>query len=187
MVQRIDSEARRVAIAEATGRLLARGGGTVPGMRELAAETGVTTGTLQHHFRTKDDILLFTLAHHGRRWVERLAARAGDGPAPPPRVVLCAVVAELLPLDDERRVEALVAMTFVQRAAGDDRLRVAYREQRFLLHELVREQIARAGVPEPDARATELLQRVDGMRTDCLLLGADAVSVEAAVTAALGA
>ncbi|MBP2364426.1 AcrR family transcriptional regulator [Pseudonocardia parietis] len=180
MVKRQDPDTRRATIADAVGRTIAHGAGGFPGMREIAAEAGVTTGALQHHFRTKDEMLLFALEHHGRRWADRLHARADrPGPPAPPRRVLEAVVEELLPLDDERTAEAAVAIAFTLRAATRPALAEHYRRQRAFLHELVAAQFARAAVTSPAAAADLLLHALDGMRTDCLVLGPGSVSVEA--------
>ncbi|TDD24457.1 TetR/AcrR family transcriptional regulator [Nonomuraea diastatica] len=170
MRTRLDPSRRRAAIAEAVGRVLSRGGPDALGLREVAAEAGVTTGAIQHHFTTKDGMLLFTLEHHGRRLVERLSARAGSAPQPaPPRRVLRAIAMELLPLDEERAVEARMAAAFTIRAAANPELAVIFREQYALLHTLVADQFGRAGVPDADADARELLCLIEGLRTQRLL------------------
>ncbi|WP_062431237.1 TetR/AcrR family transcriptional regulator [Herbidospora daliensis] len=178
MRERWVPDARRSAVADAVGRLLTRGHGTFPGMREIAAEAGVTTGTLQHHFATKDDLLLFALDHHCRRCADRLKARSAQD-LPSPRRALAAIVTELLPLDDDRAAETSVAKAFVSRAATDPGFAAHYRAQREILLGLLGEQFGRAGTPDPAAAATILAQAVEGMRTDCLLLGPDAVDVDA--------
>nr|WP_062338157.1 TetR/AcrR family transcriptional regulator [Herbidospora sakaeratensis] len=178
MRERWVPDARRNAVADAVGRLLNRGHGTFPGMREIAAEAGVTTGALQHHFATKDDLLLFALDHHCRRCADRLRARSAEGPRSA-RQALAAIVTELLPLDDDRAAEASVARAFVSRAATDQGFAAHYRAQREILHGLLGEQFGRAGAPDPTAAATILAQAVEGMRTDCLLLGPDAVDLDA--------
>ncbi|NAS25300.1 TetR family transcriptional regulator [Herbidospora sp. NEAU-GS84] len=178
MRERWVPDARRNAVADAVGRLLMRGHGTFPGMREIAAEAGVTTGTLQHHFGTKDDLLLFALEHHCRRCADRLTARSEEG-ARSPRQALAVIVTELLPLDEERAAETSVAKAFVSRAATDPGFAAHYRAQRKILLDLLGEQFARADVPDPSAAATILARVIEGMRTDCLLLGPDAVDVDA--------
>ncbi|WP_166427433.1 TetR/AcrR family transcriptional regulator [Nonomuraea mesophila] len=170
MRTRLDPSQRRAAIAEAVGRVLSRGGPDALGMREVAAEAGVSTGALQHHFTTKDDMLLFTLEHHGRRLVERLSARAAGAPRPSaPRRVLRAIAIELLPLDEERAAEARIAAAFTLRAAADPKLAQIFRRQYALLHALVAEQFGGAGVADADARARELLCLIEGLRTQRLL------------------
>lgn len=175
---RQEPQARRATIARAVGRLLVREPGVLPGMRQIAAEADVTTGALQHHFRSKDEMLLFTLDHHGRCWADRLRARAESSPgSAPPRRVLTAIIRELLPLDEERTEEACVAATFALRAVSSPDLAQRYRTHHRLLRDLVREQFTRAGAPDPEATAALLLQAVEGMRTDCLLLGPGAADI----------
>lgn len=166
-------DSTRARIATAVGRVLARGGGVFPGTREIAAEAGVTTGALQHHFRTKDEMLLFALRHHGRLLEQRLRARfaAGAGEAASPRRVLAGIVEELLPRGPERVAEASVGLAFVLRAAADPALAATYRTRRGKLHAFVRRQFERAEVRDPAGAADVLLFAVEGMRTDCVLLG----------------
>ncbi|GAB1822806.1 TetR/AcrR family transcriptional regulator [Herbidospora sp. RD11066] len=178
MRERLLPDARRTAVADAVGRLLMRGHGTFPGMREIAAEAGVTTGALQHHFSTKEEMLLFALEHHCRRCADRLRARSDEG-ALSPRQMLSAIVTELLPLDEERAAEASVAKAFVSRATTDPEFAAHYRAQRTILLDLLREQFERVGTPQAATAAVILAQVIDGMRTDCLLLGPDAVDVGA--------
>ena len=177
MRERWEPDARRVAIADAVGRLLGRGHGTFPGMREIATEAGVTTGTLQHHFSTKEEMLLFALEHHCRRCADRLRAQSEED-TPSPRQALSAIVTELLPLDEERAAETSVAMAFVSRAMTDPGFAEHYRAQRKILLDLFSEQFERAGTPRPSVAATILSRVIEGMRTDCLLLGPDAVQID---------
>ncbi|GLX95960.1 hypothetical protein [Herbidospora sp. NBRC 101105] len=72
-----------------------------------------------------------------------------------------------------------MAKAFVSRAATDPGFAAHYRAQRKILLDLLGEQFARADVPDPSAAATILVQVIEGMRTDCLLLGPDAVDVDA--------
>ncbi|MFC7381229.1 TetR/AcrR family transcriptional regulator [Sphaerisporangium rhizosphaerae] len=180
MGERWMPDARRTAVADAVGRLLMRGHGTFPGMREIAAEAGVTTGTLQHHFSTKEEMLLFALEHHCRRCADRLRAQSGEGTRSPRRV-LSAIVTALLPLDEERAAETSVAKAFVSHATTHPGFAEHYRAQREILLDLLREQFERAHVPRPAVAATILSQAIEGMRTDCLLLGPDAVQIDAVI------
>ncbi|GAA5078285.1 TetR/AcrR family transcriptional regulator [Thermocatellispora tengchongensis] len=182
----MDPSRRQAAIAEAVGRVLSRGGPDGLGLRQVAAEAGVTTGAIQHHFTTKDEMLLFALRHHGRRLAERLSARAAGAPQPsPPHRVLRAIALELLPLDEERAVEARLAAAFTARAAADPDLAAVFREQYALLHTLVADQFRRAGVSDADADARELLCLVEGLRTERLLGQADDDAILALLDRAL--
>lgn len=54
----VDHDARRRDLAEACFRILAERGYASASMRQLAAEAGVSTGTLYHYFPTKQAILV---------------------------------------------------------------------------------------------------------------------------------
>jgi AcrR family transcriptional regulator len=53
------AEARRLQIVEAAGRVFRRRGFADTGMREIAAEAGLSPGNLYHYFRSKQDLLYF--------------------------------------------------------------------------------------------------------------------------------
>jgi AcrR family transcriptional regulator len=52
--------ARKVEIAEAFSRVMARDGAGLASMRDIADEMGCTIGVLTHHFKSKDELYLFT-------------------------------------------------------------------------------------------------------------------------------
>ncbi|GLW12772.1 hypothetical protein Misp01_79000 [Microtetraspora sp. NBRC 13810] len=85
--------------------------------------------------------------------------------------MLRAIAMELLPLDEERAVEARVAAAFTIRAAADPDLAVLFRPQYALLHTSVADQFRRAGVANPDGDARELLCLIEGLRIQRLLGG----------------
>lgn len=136
-------------------------------LREVAAAAGLTTGAIQHHFRSKNDLLLLALEHQGGRFVQRLRERANaPGAGTEPRVVLRAILAELLPLDEERRAEATVSLTFERHAADDAELRRLFRDQYRHLRGLVAAQLPG---PDRDQDADLLLALIDGLRGTLLL------------------
>ncbi|MGH8707469.1 MAG: TetR/AcrR family transcriptional regulator [Burkholderiales bacterium] len=68
------NEARRLHILRAAARVFRRRGIAAAGMREIAAEAGLSPGNLYHYFSGKDEILLFCQ----ERTLERMQA-AVDG------------------------------------------------------------------------------------------------------------
>ncbi len=86
-------------------------------IREVAAEAGVSIGTVQYYCRSKDEMLETAF----RYVLERMAARAAaagppgtDGRVAP---VLRRALHEFLPLDDLRSRECRVYLAFAARAA----------------------------------------------------------------------
>lgn len=74
----------RDAILEATLRVIAREGVGAATARAVAAEAGVSPGTVSHHFASVDELLVAALRHGSGRIVaelERLALDLPDGDA----------------------------------------------------------------------------------------------------------
>ena len=59
----VDHEAQRVKFAEAAMRLIARHGIEGVTMRAVAAEAGLSYGSLFHYFDSKDDLLMHAVRH----------------------------------------------------------------------------------------------------------------------------
>jgi AcrR family transcriptional regulator len=104
MPKRVDHAERRTEIAEALVRVAGRRGLHAVGMRDVAAEAGVSLRLVQYYFQTKEKLLLFGLEHLAERFGERVSARvraAGDSPGP--RAMVEALLMAALPTDDESR------------------------------------------------------------------------------------
>ncbi|KAF4408399.1 MULTISPECIES: TetR/AcrR family transcriptional regulator [Streptomyces] len=104
MPKRVDHAERRTAIAEALVRVAGRRGLHAVGMRDVAAEAGVSLRLVQYYFETKEKLLLFGLEHLAQRFGQRFAARAGAaGDDPGPRATAEALLMAALPTDEESR------------------------------------------------------------------------------------
>ncbi len=79
MPKRVDHEERRSQIAEALVRVAGRRGLHAVGMRDVAAEAGVSLRLVQYYFQTKEKLLFYGLQHLTDRFSARVA------PASPPR------------------------------------------------------------------------------------------------------
>ncbi|MCF1598620.1 TetR/AcrR family transcriptional regulator [Streptomyces muensis] len=104
MPKRVDHAERRTEIAEALIRVAGRRGLHAVGMRDVAAEAGVSLRLVQYYFQTKEKLLLFGLEQLAERFGERVSARvraAGDQPGP--RAMVEALLMAALPTDDESR------------------------------------------------------------------------------------
>src|SRR6478609_9729404 len=90
--RRVDHEERRRQIADALVRTAATRGLHATGMREVAAEAGVSLRLVQYYFGTKEELLLAAMQHLAARFSARAVARfrearQGDGPASPRNVI----------------------------------------------------------------------------------------------------
>src|SRR5580700_4732495 len=110
--RRVDHEERRRQIADALVRTAATRGLHATGMREVAAEAGVSLRLVQYYFGTKEELLLAAMQHLAAQFAERGMARIKqlkDTKSPDyPRDLIAAILAEALPADDERRTFAVL-------------------------------------------------------------------------------
>ncbi|MCK7624268.1 TetR family transcriptional regulator C-terminal domain-containing protein [Streptomyces sp. RS10V-4] len=104
MPKRVDHGERRAAIAEALIKVAARRGLHAVGMREVAAEAGVSLRLVQYYFETKEKLLLAGLHRLAERFGERFSAHvpaAEEDRAP--RAVIEALLRAALPTDEDSR------------------------------------------------------------------------------------
>ena len=183
MPKQVDHEARRHRIAQALWRVTSAHGLEGVSLRHIAAEAGVSMGQIQHYFRSKDDMLLFALDRMSRdvdvRVQERLSTldRADE-----PAVLTRAVLVEMLPLDEQRRVEGLVTLAFLARAPFAPDIGDALTTGHDQLRDFLAEQLHAVGVRPDDARAhgIELVALLEGLTT---LVLSGSMAAEAALAA----
>ncbi|MCZ1011748.1 TetR/AcrR family transcriptional regulator [Streptomyces lydicus] len=123
MPKRVDHEERRTQIAEALIRVAGRRGLHAIGMREVAAEAGVSLRLVQYYFETKEKLLL----HGLQQLTTGLGARIADrvraaGHAPGPRGTIEAILLEALPRDEESRAFHLVYTAYAVLSVTDETL-----------------------------------------------------------------
>lgn len=114
----------REDITDALIRVVAEQGLDAVSIRTVAREAGVSIGSVQYHFATKDDLLLGAC----ERAIGNVVARAAQfpDPEPAPAAYVRALLCQLLPLDDDRTAEARVAIAFTARSVNSPRLTELY-------------------------------------------------------------
>ena len=160
MPRKVDHDERRRLIADALISVAAGQGLEAVSLRHVAAAAGVSSGMVQHYFRTKDEMMAFALAVVRERSQARVTqAVAGLGDDPPPRLLLRTIVATLLPLDDDKRDDGRVALAFLAYAAVRPSAAAMLRADTAQMTEFI------AGLlPAPDARiAAGLLALMEGL------------------------
>lgn len=123
MPKRVDHAERRTEIAEALVRVAGRRGLHAVGMRDVAAEAGVSLRLVQYYFQTKEKLLFFGLEILAERFGERVSARvraAGDNPGP--RAMVKALLMAALPTDDESRTFHHLYTSYAVLAVNDPAL-----------------------------------------------------------------
>jgi len=127
--KRVDHEERRRQIAGALLRTAAARGLHATGMREVAAEAGVSLRLVQYYFGTKEELLLAGMQHLAARFGERAMTRIRrtreEGAQASPRDVVTAILAEALPADEERRTFAVLNAAYFALSLTDPALAIA--------------------------------------------------------------
>jgi AcrR family transcriptional regulator len=127
--KRVDHQERRRQIADALLRTAAARGLHATGMREVAAEAGVSLRLVQYYFGTKEELLLSAMQQLAAQFAERGLARIrrtrpADGPARP-RDVIAAIMTEALPADDERRTFTVLYTAYFALSLTDPALAIS--------------------------------------------------------------
>lgn len=148
MPRLIDADLRRRDLADAVWRVVRRSGLEGASVRAVAAEGGLSMGSLRHYFGSQSELHLFAMRLVMHDISSRVAALALSGN---PRTAAEQVLAEFLPLDDQRRAESEVWLAFTGRALVDPGLRALRDEAYDLLHAACRRLVS-AIVPADAAR-----------------------------------
>ena len=124
----VDHNERRLEIVEAVYRVIERDGMEAVSLRDVAKEASVSMGTVQHYFRTKNEMLLFALGNMRERVLARLTARLLKLKDPTRRQYMREVAKVMLPIDQASRQEAAVNIAFFATALADEHLQSLLRE-----------------------------------------------------------
>ena len=112
----VDPDRRRSELAQAVWTVIRRDGLQRASVRNVAREAGLSMGSLRHSFASQSELLCFAMRLVGDRARARVAALE---PAADPRRHAEQLLAELVPLDDERRAESEVWLAFTGHALVD--------------------------------------------------------------------
>ena len=118
----VDHEARRRQVVAVASRLIAEAGLEAVTVRDVAEAADCSTAIVSHYFHNKRELLFLTYHSSIERGTLRcetaLAAADGD---------LKAYLAEIMPLDQERRIEWKIWLAFWARAVADPEIAAAQR------------------------------------------------------------
>ena len=122
MPKRIDAEARTEQIAAAALRVLERDGLAALSVRGVAAEAGIAAASLRRAFPTQQALRVYCFELIEARATARIRSLELSG-----RALVDGMLAELLPLDAERRSELVAQVQLGVLALTDEALRPAAR------------------------------------------------------------
>lgn len=144
MPKRVDRQARREAIAEAVLRIASREGIAAVSIGNVATEAAISKGLVQHYFASKEAMLLFASSFLRARVEARVRRQREALENPTPRTILRSILLSFLPVDEERRAEALIASTSFVRAITEPALADRFRTGHVIVLAMIAEQIAAA-------------------------------------------
>ena len=161
----VDHDERRERIAEAAWRVIEREGIEGANLRRIARETGHTTGVVTHYFRDKRELMGFAFGLVVDRSTSRMDGAAAESGA-------TGALAQLLPLDEERRRETTVWLALMSASLADPELAAELRQRYRLAREAIVPMFWAARKKRrgdtPEDFADELLSVVDGITVDAL-------------------
>ncbi len=117
---KIDTESRRRELGEALWRVVLREGIEAASVRKVAAEAGLSKGSLRHIFPSQSELLSFAMQLMIEEVAQRVAAVDASGTT---RDVVERRLQSLLVLDPKTRAAIEVWLAFVARARVDANLR----------------------------------------------------------------
>jgi len=110
MPRLIDHDQRRGELVQALWRVVTSKGIGAVSIREVAAEAGVSAGSLRHLFPTREQLVIAAAEQMLRHVERRIMALPRDVP---PIEFAAGALAQTLPLDPERRTEFAVNLALV--------------------------------------------------------------------------
>ncbi|MCM3632835.1 MULTISPECIES: TetR/AcrR family transcriptional regulator [Paenibacillus] len=171
----VDHDKRKIEIAEATWKVIVEEGIEQATVRKIAQATGLSVGALRHYFASQSDLLRFSMELVSERVIERITSKAINEKKTPLELVTEGVC-EVLPVDEERKIEMEVWLAFSAKVLVDNTLRELsnkvyldmHQGLKKAIHTLQRLNIAKDGL-DLEMEANRLHALVDGMAVHHLL------------------
>lgn len=163
---RLDRDERRVLIARACAELISTDGYAQTSVRDVAAKAGISTGTLLHHFESKEALLTATLLQVSDDFFLDIR-RSATGPGDPVERLVRAVRALLNPR--RHAVGWRVWIAFWHEASTNKELATVAGDRTDLSEAIFTDLIAEGvadgllRVADPAVAAAELAALIDGV------------------------
>lgn len=162
-------DTRREELGTALWRVVAQDGIEAASLRRVAREAGWSVGSVRHYFASQQALLAFAMELVVEQVTARVRRRLDEHEGDPDLALTLAC--EVLPLDDERRVEARVWLAFTALAAVSPAFGAVYTQAHTGVRQLSAIALRLAGTPPEhvDAEAERLHPLLDGVTLHMLL------------------
>jgi AcrR family transcriptional regulator len=116
----VNHEKKRKSIAEAAWSIIKKEGIEKASIRRVAIEAGMSAGALRHYFSTKDEMLLFIMDYYLEEGKKRSQSKSwSDNPLQ----AVAEVLLELVPIDEEKKIETSVWLILALQSLTSDTLK----------------------------------------------------------------
>ena len=116
----VNHDKKRKLIAEAAWRIIENEGIEKASIRRVAAEAEMSPGALRHYFSTKDEMLLFIIEYFIEEGNKRSEYKEWSKN---PIQAVEEVLLELVPIEEEKKIETSVWCIFALRSLTSDALK----------------------------------------------------------------
>jgi len=174
----VDHEARRTTLAETVVELVDEQGLEAVSVRAVAARAGVSIGTVQHYFPTKDAMLMHAQVLANAAVGARAEAAAEHTETP--REALRAIILAVLPTDEESARVVRVFVAFETRALHAPALAERARRDNSELRAAIEHLLRLGGAAEPRLNAIATIALLGGLCQHLLLDAAACTPEDAA-------
>ena len=158
MPRNLDAAARDKAVIDAAWQVIARDGITALTVRRVAAQAGLAPSSLRYTFPSQTVVREKAITAVSQRLTERVAALPGNLTG---RAWARAALLELLPLDEQRRLEMEVFLALGMAAMTDATLRPLWNAADAIVREVCARAISAAG--GDDSHVDRLHALIDGL------------------------
>lgn len=116
----VNHEKKKKSIAEAAWSIIKKEGIEKASIRRVAIEAGMSAGALRHYFSTKDEMLLFIMDYYLEEGKKRSQSKSwSDNPLQ----AVAEVLLELIPIDEEKKIETSVWWILALQSLTSDTLK----------------------------------------------------------------
>ncbi|GIN20235.1 TetR family transcriptional regulator [Virgibacillus dakarensis] len=134
----VNHEKKRKSIAEAAWSIIKEEGIEKASIRRVAIEAGMSAGALRHYFSTKDEMLLFIMGYYLEEGKKRSQSKSwSDNPLQ----AVAEVLLELVPIDEEKKIETSVWWILALQSLTSDTLKEKKDEMTNGMYELANSMI----------------------------------------------
>ncbi|WP_152362939.1 TetR/AcrR family transcriptional regulator [Microlunatus speluncae] len=161
----VDRDERRALIIRAVHRLITERGIEAASLRNVAAESELNIGSVRYYFPSHTELLLAAAEAMVQRVTTRIERHAEvflQGPANP-REAAVDLLEEFLPIDQERRDETILWLTFAETSRRIPELRPMTKTMIAGPRQLAHGMLQHAQLSTPTARAEALAALIDGL------------------------